>query len=409
MSKKNGIAVLDGVRAIACLSVTAYHINRFALLGRVLTPDVGPLTVSFALAGSSGVTLFFVLSGFLLFTSYVRSLLFDAEWPSVRRFYLRRAFRILPGYYVSLALLIFLTGNFTYVQPAHWNELALFLTLFMDASPLTYQAINGPFWTLAVEWQFYLLLPLLAWAFRPLVQRGSLQRRLLLLLLCLIAVMVWGIITRLWGHSWELHPHQPAVLPPFVHNLVLFFFYGSSGKFLEDFAAGMLLCVFYVLSQQRREHRIVAFLQRYCWWLWGLGILELFYTAVWSALPGSALVAPLIGPHNWLSEFVLALGFTLCIAALLFGPAQLKGLLEWRPLRETGLLSYAIYIWHLPLLLVFLAFVLPYISVWWNIFIYSSYWIWVALVILPFSYLFYRFIEVPWIQIGSRVTSKESR
>ena len=386
----------------------AYHINRFALLGHVLTPDLGPLTIAFALAGSSGVTLFFVLSGFLLFTPYARSLLFDAQWPSLRRFYLRRAFRILPGYYISLALLIFFTGNFLYFQPDHWNELALFLALFMDSSPLTYQAINGPFWTLAVEWQFYLLLPLLALAFRPLVRRGLLRRRLVVLSLCLVALIAWGIVTRYWGRSWELNSHQPAVLSPFVHNVALFFFYGSSGKFLEDFAAGMLLCVFYVLSQQVREHRTVALLQKYSWWLWGLGILELCYTAVWSALPGRDFMAPIIGPHNWLSEFVLALGFTLCISALLFGPTQLKSLLEWRSLRETGLLSYAMYIWHLPLLLVFLAFVLPYTAAWGNIFIYSAYWIWAALVILPFSYLFYRFIERPWIQIGSRITSKGS-
>ncbi len=404
-SKKNVIAVLDGVRAIACLSVVAYHINRFALLARVLTPGLGPLTVSFALAGSSGVTLFFVLSGFLLFMPYARALLFDSGWPSARRFYTRRAFRILPGYYVSLVLLIIFTSSFFYLQPVHWKELTLFLTLFMDSSSLTYQAINGPFWTLAVEWQFYLLLPLLAWIFRTFVRHGPLQQRLIKLLLCLVSLTVWGVATRYWGRSWELNPHQPTLLPTFLHNLALFFFYGSSGKFLEDFAAGMLLCVFHVLSQHVHEHRLIAFLQRYGWWFWGLGILELFYTATWSALPGGTFLASFIGPHNWLSEIVLALGFALCIAALLFGPAQLKGLLEWRPLRETGLLSYAIYIWHLPLLIVFVTLILPYTTGWWHIFIYSTYWIWVFLIIIPFSYLFYRFIELPCIHIGSRVTS----
>ncbi|GAC1370633.1 MAG: acyltransferase [Ktedonobacteraceae bacterium] len=402
-SKKNTIAVLDGVRAVACLSVTAYHIDRFAFLTHVLNPGLGPLVISFALAGSSGVTLFFVLSGFLLFLSYARALLFDVDWPSARRFYIRRAFRILPGYYVSLLLLILLT-NPLYIQPAHWKELVLFLTLFMDASPLTYQAINGPFWTLAVEWQFYLLLPLLALSLRPIVQHGPLERRLRVLLLCLIALIAWGIATRYWGRSWELHPRQAALLPPFLHKLALFCFYGSSGKFLEDFAAGMMLCVFYTLARSLREHRVVAFLQRYSWWLWGFGIVELFYTAIWSTLPGSMLLAPLIGPHNWLSEIVLAAGYTLCIAALLFGPAQLRGLLEWRPLRETGLLSYAIYIWHLPLLLLFLAFLVPYMANWWPIFTYSAYWVWVALIILPFSYAFYRSVELPWIQLGSRVT-----
>ncbi len=395
--------MLDGVRAFACLSVIAYHINRFAFLGHILTIGLGHLTISFALAGSSGVTLFFVLSGFLLFMSYARSLLFDADWPSIRRFYIRRAFRILPGYYISLFLLIIFT-NRIYLQFVHWKELVLFLTLFMDASPQTYQAINGPFWTLAVEWQFYVLLPLLALAFRPFVQHGPLQRRLNVLLLCLAALIAWGLATRYWGRSWEVNPHQPALLPSFVHNLALFFFYGSSGKFLEDFAAGMVLCVFYVLSQHVQEHRLIFFLRRYCWWLWGFGILELFYTAVWSTLPGGAFLAPFIGSHNWLSEIVLALGYTLCIAALLFGPAQLRGLLEWRPLRESGQLSYALYIWHLPLLLYFTTFILPYTTSWWHIFIYSTFWIWVGLVIFPFAILFYRFIELPWIHAGSRIT-----
>ena len=372
-------------------------------MGHVLNPGLGSLTIAIALAGSSGVTLFFVLSGFLLFMPYARALLFDSDWPSTRRFYIHRAFRILPGYYISLLLLILFT-NPTYFQLARWKELVLFLTFFMDASPRTYQAINGPFWTLAVEWQFYLLLPLLALAFRPFVQHGSLQRRLNALLLCLAALICWGLATRYWGRSWEIDPHQPGLLPPVVHRLALFFFYGSSGKFLEDFAFGMLLSGFYVLSQYVREHRLISFLYRYCWWFWGLGILELFYTAAWSTLPVNTFVAPFIGPHNWLSEMVLALGYSLCIAALLFGPAQLKRLLEWGPLREVGLLSYALYIWHLPLLLCFTALVLPYASSWWHVLIYSTIWIWVVLIIIPFSYLFYRFVELPWIHLGSRIT-----
>jgi peptidoglycan/LPS O-acetylase OafA/YrhL len=400
--KKNSIALLDGVRAFACLSVIAYHINRFAFLGHVLTLGLGPLTISFALAGSSGVTLFFVLSGFLLFMPYTRSLLFDADWPSARCYYIRRAFRILPGYYVSLILLILFTDP-TYLQLARWKELVLFLTFFMDSSSRTYQAINGPFWTLAVEWQFYLLLPLLALIFQPFVQHGPLQRRFHALLLCLAALIAWGLATRYWGRSWEVNPHQPALLPPLMHHFALFFFYGESGKFLEDFAAGMLICVFYVLSQQVRGHYLVSFLHSYCWWLWGLGILELFYTAIWSALPGGVFLAPFIGPHNWLSEFVLAIGYSMCIAALLFGPAQLKGVLEWHPLRDIGLLSYSLYIWHLPLLLCFTAFIMQYTLSWWHVFIYSTFWIWVGLVILPFAYLFYHFIELPWIHLGSRI------
>jgi peptidoglycan/LPS O-acetylase OafA/YrhL len=400
LGKKNTIAALDGVRAIACLSVVEYHLNRFAFISHVLPFGFSTMATAYVLSGSAGVTLFFVLSGFLLFMPYVRSLLFDTAWPSARRFYTRRAFRILPGYYISLALLILLTHR-EYLQPAHWQELGLFLTLLMDSSHSTYQAINGPFWTLAVEWQFYMLLPLLAWGFRWVVQRGSLQRRLNVVFLCLGGLIIWGVATRYWGRSWDLHPNQPALLPPLIHNVALFFFYGFAGKYLEDFAVGMLICVCYGLAQSIDEHRITLTLRRYCWWLWGIGILWLFYIAIWSTLPGRRFVEPLIGAHNWLSEIALAAGYGLCVTAILFGPVQLKSLLEWKPLRWIGLLSYSMYIWHLPILLWFMANILPYTQ---TFFAYDAYWLCVALVIVPFSYVFYRLVELPWIRVGSRVT-----
>src|SRR5947209_5406939 len=72
--QKNNIAVLDGVRAIACLLVLFFHVNVISRDGHIWWVAVHPLTSaivgSIALAGSSGVTLFFVLSGFLLFLPY---------------------------------------------------------------------------------------------------------------------------------------------------------------------------------------------------------------------------------------------------------------------------------------------------------------------------------------------------
>lgn len=158
--------MLDGVRAIACLTVLVFHLNLTAHDNNILNfSSVGTIISAIAVTGSSGVTLFFILSGFLLFLPYAKALLFETAWPTTRQFYLRRALRILPGYYVALFVLIFLQGGI-YLQPMHFGELGLFLTLFMDSLPLTYQKINGPFWTLAVEWQFYLLLPFLALGFR---------------------------------------------------------------------------------------------------------------------------------------------------------------------------------------------------------------------------------------------------
>src|SRR5437764_13868993 len=93
--RKNTLSVLDGVRAIACLAVITFHISANAHIWDIR--GLGHLAVSIAMAGDTGVILFFLLSGFLLFLPYATSLLYDSAWPSTRHFYLRSAIRIMPA------------------------------------------------------------------------------------------------------------------------------------------------------------------------------------------------------------------------------------------------------------------------------------------------------------------------
>jgi peptidoglycan/LPS O-acetylase OafA/YrhL len=120
------IPALDGVRAIACLSVVGYHISLITRDMHLWTPGHHPLLDALFLSGNSGVMLFFVLSGFLLFLPYARALVTAQPLPDARLFYLRRGWRILPGYYVSLVLIVLLQQP-QYLAPSHWHELLLFL------------------------------------------------------------------------------------------------------------------------------------------------------------------------------------------------------------------------------------------------------------------------------------------
>ncbi len=403
ITQENTLPVLDGVRAVACLSVISYHVHYFLARDYDLYALLGKFATAIGLAGWSGVTLFFVLSGFLLFQPFAQALLFEKSWPSTRTFYLRRALRILPGYYVALLILIALTQP-AYLQPDHWKETLLFLTFFMDATPATYQQINGPFWTLAVEWQFYLLLPLLALGFATLVKRGtSPRRRWWLLLGCLLAMIAWGVGTRFLGKYYTLHPDETLLVPRSLLNIILMLVYGTSGKYLEDFAVGMLISSCYVFAQHAVDGQTLrVYLTRYSSWLWRIGIFWLCLMMTWYLFPFLSILSPLFGAGSWLTELGYALGFGLCVTALLFGPAGLKGWFELQPLCWIGTISYSLYIWHLPLLLLFRGMIEPYVSGWSFLAVYGLQGLCVLLLIIPFSFVFYALIERPGIQIAHR-------
>src|SRR5260221_2679038 len=157
----------------------------------------------------------------------------------------------------------------------------------MDSTPATYQQINGPFWTLAVEWQFYMLLPLLAPGFSYLVRRGkSPKQRLWLLVICLLGMMIWGVGTRYIGRYYTSYANDALLVPSPVLDGFLLFFYGEAGKFFEAFAIGMLISSCYVFSQQMGpEHRVNMNIRRYSLWLWSIGVIWLFFMAVRAAFP----------------------------------------------------------------------------------------------------------------------------
>src|SRR5690242_18929918 len=86
----NNSAALDGVRGLAIFFVISFHITVSMTQEKLLDWHSDPLAMSILAAGGTGVTLFFVLSGFLLFMPYAKALLFESRWPLARAFYLRR-------------------------------------------------------------------------------------------------------------------------------------------------------------------------------------------------------------------------------------------------------------------------------------------------------------------------------
>ncbi len=405
-TQKSTIAVLDGVRGLAIFFVISFHITASLTQGKLLDWHSSPLAMSILTAGGTGVTLFFVLSGFLLFMPYAKALLFESRWPLARTFYLRRVMRIWPGYYISLLILILVMQPDLFL-PHNWASLGLFLSFFMDSSRLTFRQLNGPYWTLAVEWQFYMILPLLMLGVLVLVKRVLRASRLRAVTICLLGIIVLGLLVRWCGFYFRDNPTATFLVPRPVLNVILFFAFGITGKYIEDFAVGMLASLCYIYAQNLpADHRFTRILRRLSFWLWSVGLLILLFSAMWhfqsdKQTPAWPFLAPIMPYYDWLSEMLLAWGFGMCIMAILFGPRQLQMPFAWKPLRWIGLISYSLYIWHLPFLELARTIMgyfpgLPYYAG------YTLYWVWTLLVTTPFCLLVFLLIEKPGMAWGDR-------
>jgi peptidoglycan/LPS O-acetylase OafA/YrhL len=152
---------LYGLRACAALLTLIFRL--FTAISK--SPNTDKATSNFVdqslkfwQFGASGVHLFFVLSGFLLFMPYARALLSLRAFPNSLEFYIRRALRILPAYWLALVVMLLLLEP-TFLRPNYWYDIGLHLLIIHNWSQGTIRDINIIFWTMPVEVQFYLLLP----------------------------------------------------------------------------------------------------------------------------------------------------------------------------------------------------------------------------------------------------------
>lgn len=175
------IAEVDGLRFLAIAPVVVFHVRNYLLAHPVADYAVAPPDLDWAarLAGRGhyGVELFFVISGFVLALPFARHHLEGAPGVDLRRYFLRRLTRLEPPYVVVMlgcfALLVLLKGNAAEL----WPRLAAGLTYTHGIIYGGMNPVNLVTWSLEVEVQFYVLVPLLATVFAV---RGRARRRLLL-------------------------------------------------------------------------------------------------------------------------------------------------------------------------------------------------------------------------------------
>ncbi len=189
---------LDTLRGIAVLSVVLFHSFgfRYGLIGLTGIPKI---LVGATLVGWAGVNLFFVLSGFL-----ITGILLDTRHREdyYRRFYVRRALRILPLYYAMLILMAIVSRTGLMTLRVSWSFLGLSAIYLANVTGLFGVPMQfGTLWSLAVEEHFYLLWPTAARFFS---RRGLAVLAILICVACpgLRALYYWRDYDTGTGYTW---------------------------------------------------------------------------------------------------------------------------------------------------------------------------------------------------------------
>ena len=207
---------LTGLRALAAGWVMAFHLNAF--VGPVpLHVDLGFArfeTTHLLTEGWVGVDIFFVLSGFLL-TLHVLERAGEGTFGARYATYLRgRVLRVVPAYWAQIAVLLAAALLLTGALPPWTRDVPAHLVFLQNLSERAHAAINGIYWTLPVEFSFYLVLPfVVAW----LCGRGeapSRSRALAAVVAAIAITLAWRVnALRIAGGTPSLFWHTAAFLP----------------------------------------------------------------------------------------------------------------------------------------------------------------------------------------------------
>jgi peptidoglycan/LPS O-acetylase OafA/YrhL len=314
----------DGLRAIAAVLVVLVHTGFES--GFTLRSSAGIYTARLEI----GVSVFFLISGFLLYRPFAASHIAGGEAPAVGKFWVRRFLRIIPAYWLALAVTNYVMHIDTPVRHGLGSVLISFglLQVYFPSHALT--GITQA-WSLCTEVSFYLFLPLYA----VVVARGGRSDRPQLTreLVALAGLFATGLGVRFW----LLH----------VHSNLAYFALEWLPACLDLFALGMLLAVLSSWLAHRHSEPRWLWHPLMPWISWGLALVML-----WAVAHLGVSLKPLDRnpPGRGLAQELLysLFAFFLLLPAV-FGP-QRSGTIRWflrcKPVAALGVVSYGVYLWH---------------------------------------------------------------
>ncbi len=369
---------LESLRGVAILLVILHHADRLVVPSSDGSSTDPTLPGAFVASGHTGVTLFFVLSAFLLSRPFIRAAT-TTRPVSTAHFFERRALRILPLYWATVIVSSVLYGYASGNSMRDGLPYLVFLNSFAGLTTRMFP-FSDVWWSLATEVQFYLVLPLAGLALRSRIGRWLLSA----------AFIVYCI-----AYAQSVHNGFHIFSTNSVQGL-----YGRLPAFAFGVAAAWLYDRHGTRLRQVLERRMV----------WGRGGADALLIAVLCALGLLLRKVAILGYfkaeahwHAW--HVVEAALWTVVVLWVVIAPSRLGRVCDGRALKRIGVLSYSLYLVHLPILFIILFGLrgrIPAVYEGWNPTSLALAAAGFALAI-GLSSLTYRFIERPFLVWKARI------
>lgn len=295
---------VDGLRALAALFVVLHHayLTIWPIDYKVYSSGLDAILTNWALFGHFGVSVFIVISGYVLALPYRNS---ERKFETAQ-FYWRRVKRILPVYYASIALCLVLIYTIIGEKTGtHWDisipvtQAGLIEHIFMVQHVFGSANINHVLWSIGVEWQIYLVFPLLYLLW---IRAGS------------VVTLVVGTVLG-YGIHFLIHRTPYA---------------GATPEYLSLFCMGML-------AAKPPKVKDMP---------WGL--LAVACALIVIAICHRMAVGFAMLRYPYLDAIV---GFgTACLLIRTSETGAARSVLEWKPLVRIGAFSYSLYLIHAPII-----------------------------------------------------------
>lgn len=366
-SPKIHLGYLDSLRALAACHVVMVHaLTQVDRYGTTL-PAYVQWFHNYCCYGHQAVGLFIVLSGFCLMLPVVKGdgTLRGGAW----NFFKKRARRILPTYYLALAVCLLLIWTFMgqktgtawdIALPVTTKDIVMHLLMLQDISAGTGGKIDYSLWTVSVEWRIYFVFPLLVLGWQ---RFGALKTT--------FAAVVIGYLLLVLLRPTPIYTMTDGVTPEYLGLFAM----GMLGAGITFSRSG-------VLAQVR--HRTP--------WI----LVVLATTALLVFLSHAKLLHGKVLQVSMLDFFVGIWAMSLLVASGYKAETRLHHALSWKPLAFVGTFAYSIYVIHAPLLELIWRFVVKPLHLSHNLLFLSIFVIFVPLVV-ALSYLFFLACERPFL------------